>query len=138
MGNERSRNHEAWRGIEARLGHRDSRFGKNFVRFLRVGHDLLMHRLEHHLLKLRGLGVWVRECASASYERKDAIAQQAATHSSKDLNMSLFTNVSERFARYQETRRTMRELSRLSDRDLQDLGISRTAIPKLARTGKRF
>ena len=63
MGNERSRNHEAWRGIEARLGHRDSRFGKNFVRFLRVGHDLLMHRLEHHLLKLRGLGVWVREWA---------------------------------------------------------------------------
>jgi uncharacterized protein YjiS (DUF1127 family) len=52
--------------------------------------------------------------------------------------MSLFSNVSERFARYQETRRTMRELSRLSDRDLADLGISRAAIPQLARTGKRF
>jgi len=93
---------------------------------MRPYHEVLK-RTNHHLC-----------CASASYERKDAIAQQAATHSSKDLNMSLFTNVSERFARYQETRRTMRELSRLSDRDLQDLGISRTAIPQLARTGKRF
>ena len=52
--------------------------------------------------------------------------------------MSLFSNVSERFARYQETRRTMRELSRLSDRELQDLAISRAAIPSLARTGNRF
>jgi uncharacterized protein YjiS (DUF1127 family) len=52
--------------------------------------------------------------------------------------MSLFSNVSDRFSRYQETRRTMRELSRLSDRDLQDLGISRSSIPSLARTGKRF
>ena len=56
----------------------------------------------------------------------------------KDLTMSLFSNVTERFSRYQETRRTMRELSRLSDRDLSDLGISRAAIPALARTGKRF
>ena len=51
--------------------------------------------------------------------------------------MSLFANVSERFARYQETRRTIRELSRLSDRDLHDLGITRTSIPSLARTGRR-
>ena len=64
--------------------------------------------------------------------------QTVAAHILKDLTMSLFSNVSERFARYQETRRTMRELSRLSDRDLADLGISRAAIPQLARTGKRF
>ncbi|MGB1147650.1 MAG: DUF1127 domain-containing protein [Alphaproteobacteria bacterium] len=51
--------------------------------------------------------------------------------------MSLFSNVAERFSRYQETRRTIRELNRLSDRDLHDLGISRAAIPALARTGKR-
>lgn len=51
--------------------------------------------------------------------------------------MSLFSNVAERFSRYQETRRTIRELNRLSDRDLYDLGISRSAIPALARTGKR-
>ena len=50
--------------------------------------------------------------------------------------MSLFTNVSDRFARFSATRRTMRELNRLSDRDLNDLGISRTAIPALARSGK--
>ena len=52
--------------------------------------------------------------------------------------MSLFSNVAERFSRFQETRRTIQELSRLSDRDLQDLGISRAAIPAMARTGKRF
>lgn len=59
------------------------------------------------------------------------------SHQTKEPTMSLFANVSERFARYQETRRTIRELSRLSDRDLHDLGITRASIPSLARTGRR-
>jgi uncharacterized protein YjiS (DUF1127 family) len=47
--------------------------------------------------------------------------------------MFLFHFVAERVRRWVNYRLTVRELSRLSDRDLYDLGINRTEIYRVAK-----
>jgi len=41
-----------------------------------------------------------------------------------------------KYKEWRSYRRTVRELSRLSNRELADLGINRTDIPFVARTGR--
>nr|WP_319246853.1 DUF1127 domain-containing protein [uncultured Celeribacter sp.] len=48
------------------------------------------------------------------------------------LSGGLFKAVAERFARYKVYRETVLELSELSDRDLADLGMSRSTIRAVA------
>lgn len=45
----------------------------------------------------------------------------------------MFERMIERFRIYRETLRTEAELNRLSKRELDDLGISRCDIPRIAR-----
>lgn len=45
----------------------------------------------------------------------------------------MFTTLKSRYSRWQRYSRTVSELESLSNRDLADLGISRTDIPRLAR-----
>ncbi len=48
--------------------------------------------------------------------------------------MFIFHFVAERVRRWANYRLTVRELSKLSDRDLSDLGINRTEIYRVAKT----
>jgi uncharacterized protein YjiS (DUF1127 family) len=45
-------------------------------------------------------------------------------------------NIVGKFKEWRSYRRTVRELSRLSNRELQDLGINRADIPFVARSGR--
>lgn len=45
-------------------------------------------------------------------------------------------NIGQNFRKWQRYRRTFNELSRLSNRELDDLGISRADIPRIARNGR--
>lgn len=47
---------------------------------------------------------------------------------------SLFERLRADWARWQEVRAVERELSRLTDRELDDIGISRLSIPEIARS----
>ena len=65
------------------------------------------------------------------------MAYATQTHSNTTANIlgraaNFFSNLSERSARYGTYRRTLDELSGLSDRELNDLGISRSMIKGIA------
>ncbi|WP_166416210.1 DUF1127 domain-containing protein [Cochlodiniinecator piscidefendens] len=49
-----------------------------------------------------------------------------------DRATTAFTSATERFAQYRTFRKTVRELSELSGRELADLGIARSAIHSVA------
>ena len=49
----------------------------------------------------------------------------------------MFEVLKTRYSTWQRYRRTVSELASLSDRDLADLGISRSDIPRLARDATR-
>lgn len=51
------------------------------------------------------------------------------------MSMSRFTNrLADSYRRYREYRATVYELTMLEDRELADLGIMRTDIPRIARS----
>jgi uncharacterized protein YjiS (DUF1127 family) len=49
----------------------------------------------------------------------------------------MFSTLKNRYSRWQRYNRTVTELESLSNRDLADLGISRSDIPRLAREAVR-
>jgi uncharacterized protein YjiS (DUF1127 family) len=49
----------------------------------------------------------------------------------------MFNNFRTRYARWKKFSRTYSELQNLSDRDLADIGISRSDIPRIARESVR-
>lgn len=66
------------------------------------------------------------------------VSNNAAAASSKDSGVSVFfANVAERFRQYRVFRETYNELSALSDRELSDLGLSRSMIRRLALEASR-
>lgn len=48
----------------------------------------------------------------------------------------MFETISRNYAQWRKVRHTYSELSRLSDRELDDLGISRADIGRIARLNK--
>jgi uncharacterized protein YjiS (DUF1127 family) len=51
--------------------------------------------------------------------------------------MTMFEVLKSRYASWQRYSRTLQELERLNNRELADLGISRSDIPRLAREAAR-
>jgi uncharacterized protein YjiS (DUF1127 family) len=51
--------------------------------------------------------------------------------------MTMFNTLKTRYSRWQRFNRTVRELQGLSNRDLADLGISRSDIGRIAREAVR-
>jgi uncharacterized protein YjiS (DUF1127 family) len=51
--------------------------------------------------------------------------------------LTMFEVLKARYIRWQRYNRTVSELKSLTDRDLADLGISRSDIPRLARDATR-
>lgn len=54
-------------------------------------------------------------------------------HNTSERRDGLFASLRDRWDRYMTYRRTYAQLSRLSSRDLADLGISRNMISRMAR-----
>jgi uncharacterized protein YjiS (DUF1127 family) len=56
-----------------------------------------------------------------------------AARNAEERMMLHLTTLKARFAAWRVYRVTLRELSQLTDRDLADIGVSRSAIPAIAR-----
>ena len=74
--------------------------------------------MQHHLFPFRGA-----EPIFAAYEENDRKNKETRTE------MNLIRN----YRNWRRYRETVTELSRLSNRELHDLGISRSDIPSVAR-----
>ena len=103
-------------------------------------YQIIIFTLQKRIAASRSLAFHaaLHKVTSAVVERRCRFSQQASSRrmQRKEYSMTL-NSIASKIQKWRQYRASVRELSRLSDRELNDLGIGRADIEYVARKGAR-